>query len=127
MSSLADTIEIQSATQPIDAVVRLPGSKSYTNRALIVAALATGTSRLEGALDSDDTRHLLEALRALGFDTKRLGSGDVITVEGAAGQIPASNADLYVGNAGTAARFLTAFVALGKGSYRIDGVPRMRE
>ncbi|HLZ09913.1 MAG TPA: 3-phosphoshikimate 1-carboxyvinyltransferase, partial [Chloroflexota bacterium] len=126
MSIIAETIEILPATRPIDAVVRLPGSKSYTNRALIVAALASGTSHLEGTLDSDDTRYMLAALRTLGVEAELIG-GDVIEVEGVAGQIGATNAELFVGNAGTAARFLTALVALGKGTYRIDGVPRMRE
>ena len=127
MVQLADSIEIEPVTRPIDASIRLPGSKSYTNRALIVAALARGTSRLEGALASDDTRYMVDALRSLGIDVERLGDSDVIVVKGESGAIPASVADLYVGNAGTAARFLTALVALGKGTYRIDGVPRMRE
>ena len=127
MVQLADSIEIKPVTRPIDASIRLPGSKSYTNRALIVAALARGTSRLEGALASDDTRYMVDALRSLGVDAERLVNRDVIVVKGESGAIPASSANLYVGNAGTVARFLTALVALGKGTYRIDGVPRMRE
>jgi 3-phosphoshikimate 1-carboxyvinyltransferase len=127
MSIVAEAIEIQPVTRPIDTVVRLPGSKSYTNRALIVAALATGTSHIEGALDSDDTRYLLAALQTLGLTANRQAEGDVIQVEGTAGRINALRGEFYVGNAGTAARFLTALVALGTGTYRIDGVTRMHE
>lgn len=127
MSIVADTIDIRPVSGPIDAVVRLPGSKSYTNRALIIAALASGTSRIEGALDSDDTRYMLAALQTLGILAERQAEANVIQVEGSAGRIHARSGDLYVGNAGTAARFLTALVALGTGTYRIDGVTRMHE
>jgi 3-phosphoshikimate 1-carboxyvinyltransferase len=127
MSVVAETIEIKTVSHPIDAMVRLPGSKSYTNRALIVAALATGRSRIEGALESDDTRYMLAALRDLGIRAERENGGADILVEGTSGRIVATSGDLYIGNAGTAARFLVALVALGAGTYRIDGVPRMRE
>ena len=127
MSIVANTIEIRPVSRPIDAVVRLPGSKSYTNRALIVAALAVGQSILKGALDSDDTRYMLAALQSLGIAARRHPDDSSIHVEGAAGQIRAQHGDLFIGNAGTAARFLTALVALGTGTYRIDGIARMHE
>jgi 3-phosphoshikimate 1-carboxyvinyltransferase len=97
-----------------------------TNRALIVAALADGTTTLEGALDSDDTRMMIEALRTLGFEVTR-DEGATIRLQGQGGRIPASEAKLLLGNSGTSLRFLTALVALGHGTYRLDGVPRMRE
>jgi 3-phosphoshikimate 1-carboxyvinyltransferase len=127
MSQVLEPLEITPAAGPIDAVVRLPGSKSYTNRALIVAALALGESHIEQALFSDDTRYMSEALRSLGIEVLALRDEQAIRVVGGAGRLPASCADVFIGNAGTAARFLTALVALGAGSYRIDGVPRMRE
>ncbi len=105
----------------------LPGSKSITNRALLLAALADGVTTLEGALFSDDTRYMAEALRTLGFEVQTDSVTRRITVHGLGGRIPAPQADLFIGNAGTAARFLTAMLCLGHGEYRIDGVPRMRQ
>lgn len=127
MSQTLDFAEITPVTRPIDATVQLPGSKSYTNRALFIAALADGESVINGALFSDDTRYMIDALRALGFPIFADASAERIIIRGAGGTIPASSADLYIGNAGTAARFLTAGLALGKGHYRLDGVARMRE
>ncbi len=101
--------------------MRVPGSKSLTNRALVIAALARGESTLVGASESDDSRHLVTALGALGFEAS------LDRVVGRGGSIPATSAELAVGNAGTAFRFLTAMVCLGRGSYRLDGDPRMRE
>ncbi len=127
MSEVIDVVEIRPINRPIDAVVRLPGSKSYTNRALLIAALASGHSEIQGALFSDDTEYMIHALRQLGLAVNVAASEQVIRVQGAAGAVPARSANLFVGNAGTAARFLTAYVALGTGRYRIDGVARMRE
>jgi 3-phosphoshikimate 1-carboxyvinyltransferase len=115
------------AAPPNGARVRVPGSKSLTNRALIVAALAEGPSRLTGALDSDDTRVMVESLRTLGIDVRHDPEAATIDVVGALGRIPTKEADLFVGNSGTSLRFLTALVALGHGKYRLDGVPRMRQ
>lgn len=120
-------IEIRPASGPIQAIVRLPGSKSYTNRALMVAALATGESVLRGALFCDDTRYMLTALGDLGFGLVADEAGETIRINGRGGTVPAREASLYCGNAGTAVRFLTALVSLGDGRYRIDGSPRMRE
>lgn len=119
--------EIVPATRPIDADVRLPGSKSYTNRALLIAALAKGETVLSHALFSDDTRYMVGALQALGISIEARPDAEEIRVVGRDGPPTAEHADLFVGNAGTAARFLTAYVALGTGRYRIDGVKRMHE
>ncbi len=106
----------------------LPGSKSITNRALILAALAQGETRLEGALFSRDTLIMLEALKTLGFRLVADASSNTITLHGEGGRIPKQSAKLNVGNAGTAARFLPAFLALEAGAcYTLDGDPAMRE
>jgi 3-phosphoshikimate 1-carboxyvinyltransferase len=124
---MPDWIDVEPLPQPPDAVVRVPGSKSITNRALIVAALAPGRSVLCGALFSDDTRYMAESLRRLGLSVESDESAETIAVEGAAGRVPAAEAELFVGNSGTSIRFLTALTALGHGRYRLDGVPRMRQ
>lgn len=113
--------------QPPDATVQVPGSKSISNRALLIAALAAGPSRLEGALFSDDTRHMAAALRQLGVGVNADEVGARFDVDGCGGTWPAPEATLYAGNAGTAMRFLAAALCLGRGRYRIDGSPRMRE
>ncbi|MFN0074043.1 MAG: 3-phosphoshikimate 1-carboxyvinyltransferase [Chloroflexota bacterium] len=121
------TLAIQTASRPLDATILLPGSKSLTNRALLIAALAEGTSIIRRALFSDDTRAMHGSLTALGIAVEADEANQMYTVHGARGTIPASSATLFVGNAGTAARFLTAAVALGHGRYVVDGVPRMRQ
>jgi 3-phosphoshikimate 1-carboxyvinyltransferase len=122
-----DSLPIQPVVQPVEGNVRVPGSKSITNRALLLAALAEGTSRLEGALFSDDTHYMSEALRQLGIPVRADADAELFEVTGAGGQLPADTAELFVGNSGTTARFITALLALGRGPYRLDGVPRMRE
>jgi len=117
---------IQPVTRPVDGTVAVPGSKSITNRALLLAALASGPSRLAGALFSDDTRYMATALERLGIAVRADEPGAVYEVEGTGGHIPAREADLFIGNSGTTARFLAAFLALGKGRYRLDGDPPMR-
>ena len=123
----AATIEMRPLGAPPHATVTLPGSKSLTNRALVIAALADGESLLRGALDSDDTRHMVGALVRLGFLVDWDRAAATIRVVGRGGTIPARGADLYGGNAGTTVRFLTSLVALGEGRYRVDGDGRMRE
>lgn len=118
---------IQPITHPLHASVRVPGSKSLTNRALLIAALAAGATRLENALFSDDSRYFAAALQTLGFDVRLDEASQTMTVSGQGGRIPASHAELFIGNAGTAARFLSAFLTLGSGQYTLDGEPRMRE
>jgi 3-phosphoshikimate 1-carboxyvinyltransferase len=101
--------------------VRLPGSKSISNRLLLLAALAEGTTELAGLLDADDTRVMLDALRQLGVGIEGT------RVNGIGGVFPAKHGDLFLGNAGTAFRPLTAALALSGGDYRLYGVPRMHE
>ena len=124
---MSNSIEIQPITGPIRACVRPPGSKSITNRALVCAALADGTSTLRGALDSEDTRVMIEGLGRLGIEVEVGDAGRTLVVRGQAGLIPALEADLHCANSGTTIRFLTALATLGHGAYCLDGVPRMRE
>jgi len=121
------SLEIKPISHPLNATVRVPGSKSLTNRALLIAALANGTTRLTNALFSDDSRYFAKALQTLGFDIQLDEERFEMIVTGLGGNIPARKADLFIGNAGTAARFLSAFLTLGQGEYIVDGEPRMRE
>ncbi|HUW33416.1 MAG TPA: 3-phosphoshikimate 1-carboxyvinyltransferase [Planctomycetota bacterium] len=118
-------IEIQPRNY-IDATVTVPGSKSYTNRALIAAALARGESIIRNPLHSDDTRYMAEALNQLGIAVSAEHDGS-FRVEGHGGAIPTRSAMLFVGNSGTTMRFLAAMLTLGDGTYVVDGVDRMRE
>ena len=117
---------IHPVARPVDATVRVPGSKSITNRALLLAALCQGTSRLEGALFSDDTRYMSEALIQLGVPVRFDEKGAWFEVDGQGGRF-AGEVELFLGNAGTAVRFLTAALCLGEGTFNLDGVPRMRQ
>ena len=135
--ALPDLIEIVPLSAPVRAEITVPGSKSLTNRALILAALADGETILKGALWSEDTQIMVECLQELGFmvnaDTDPAESCNrTITVYGQGGAVPrggteAQPLDLFVGNAGTAARFLAPFLCLGSGVYRLHGVARMHE
>ncbi|MEI8289448.1 MAG: 3-phosphoshikimate 1-carboxyvinyltransferase [Verrucomicrobiota bacterium] len=134
---LPDLIEIVPLDKPVKAEITVPGSKSITNRALILAALADGETILKGALWSEDTQIMVECLQELGFMVNvETDSNEIcnrtITVYGNGGAIPSGGTeaqplDLFVGNAGTAARFLAPFLCLGSGVYRLHGVPRMHE
>src|ERR1700730_388696 len=123
----SDEIEIVPATRPVAATIRPPGSQSLTNRAMLLAAMATGRSVISEALLSDDTQRMAAALGALGFVMQVDEAARRIVVEGRAGMIQATAANLDAGNAGTAMRFLSGFVTLGRGRYRLDGSPRMRQ
>lgn len=112
---------------PLNATVRVPGSKSLTNRALLISSLTNGTVKLKNALFSDDSRYFAKALQTLGFHVQLDEADHSMRVTGLGGKIPAQKADLFIGNAGTAARFLSAFLTLGNGEYILDGEPRMRE
>lgn len=120
-------IEVQPVRNPVQAIMRPPGSKSITNRALILAALAEGTTTLTGVLDSQDTRVMIESLRRLGFAVEQDLKSQRCTISGHGGRIPATEADLWLENSGTSIRFLTAMCALGEGRYRLDGIERMRK
>ncbi|VFQ94623.1 unnamed protein product [Cuscuta campestris] len=128
-----EEIVLQPITE-ISGTVKLPGSKSVSNRILLLAALSQGTTVVENLLNSDDVRYMLGALRTLGLRVEEDGSIQQATVEGSGGLFPASNEtkdeiQLFLGNAGTAMRPLTAAVvaAGGNARYVLDGVPRMRE
>ncbi|HUE36339.1 MAG TPA: 3-phosphoshikimate 1-carboxyvinyltransferase [Candidatus Acidoferrum sp.] len=134
---LPELIEIVPLKEPVCAEITVPGSKSITNRALILAALAEGEVTLTGALWSEDTQIMTEALQKLGFEIRVEQDPDefcnrTITVKGLGDRIPNAGAgrkplELFVGNAGTAARFLAAFVCLGEGLYHFSGAERMYE
>jgi 3-phosphoshikimate 1-carboxyvinyltransferase len=130
-------LEVVPLAAPVRAEVVVPGSKSLTNRALVLAALGRGATRLRGALWSEDTQVMVEALRQLGFSVEvdpdpTEPANRTIRVQGQGGAIPRAGTaeaplSIFVGNAGTATRFLTALLCLGRGSYRLSGVPRMHE
>lgn len=121
------TYKCRPTQRPLDATVSLPGSKSITNRALVTAGLADGTSLLRGILLAEDTRLMIDALRALGIAVTIDEAACVAEVSGSYGRIPADQAKIGCGNAGTVLRFVTALAALGHGRYELDGVARMRE
>lgn len=122
-----DPYLVRPFTRPVTGTVTLPGSKSLTNRALALAALTRQTVTLTGALFSDDTRYMAQCLRELGLEVAENADKREITLTGAGGHWPEAQAELYVGNAGTAARFLTALLALRPGgTYRLDGSEAMR-
>ena len=135
--ALPDLIEIVPLEKPVRAEVTVPGSKSITNRALVLAALSDGEKILHGALWSEDTQEMVGALQKLEFQIKVEPDPEeicnrTITVRGLGGKIPNAGTveqplELFVGNAGTVARFLAALVCLGNGVYRLSGVPRMHE
>jgi 3-phosphoshikimate 1-carboxyvinyltransferase len=112
---------------PLRATVRVPGSKSLTNRALAIAALANGATTITNALFSEDSGYFADCLQTLGFHLEIADFQSLVVVHGLGGRIPTDHAELFVGNAGTAARFLTAFAALGYGKFVVDGNERMRE
>ncbi len=123
---IKNMIEIQPIRKPLDATIEVPGSKSYTNRALLVAALARGASTLTGALFSDDTHYMCNALQKLGVEIDADEKRATFDVSGNGGDIPVSSAELYIGNSGTTSRSLTAYVSLGRGRFVIDGDEPMR-
>jgi 3-phosphoshikimate 1-carboxyvinyltransferase len=124
MSGLSD-IKIGPFKRAQGSIV-LPGSKSISNRALLLAALSSGTTTLKNLLDADDTQVMRQALRQLGLSVSDQAD-KVCVVEGCGGKFPVQNADLFMGNAGTAIRPLTAALAMQGGNYRLSGVPRMHE
>jgi 3-phosphoshikimate 1-carboxyvinyltransferase len=125
--TLPAQLEVTPLENPPDATIRVPGSKSVTNRALIIAALAVGSSRILNPLFSDDSFWLMNALVRLGIGVSADREKGEVYVSGQGGGFDATGVDLFVGNAGTVARFLPPVLALGRGPYTVDGVPRMRE
>ena len=124
---MSDTLLIEPVSRPVSGSICPPGSKSITNRALIVAAMAEGTSRLSGVLESVDTRVMFQSLQKLGITTQHDSANTTAVVDGCGGRIPAASADLFLENSGTSIRFLTAFCATGSGNFTLDGNSRMRE
>ena len=124
MPRYPDTLEITPVASPT-LELDVPGSKSLTNRALVVAALADGTSTLTGALVAEDSEVMVRALNQLGIRTEQRDT--TVVVHGHGGHVPAAAAELDLRLSGTSIRFLSALTALGEGSYRLDGTERMRE
>lgn len=128
----AATVETLTVTpiKSLDGTVTLPGSKSLSNRCLLLAALSDGDTRVDNLLESDDIRYMLDALDTLKVPVER-HSGESVTVTGQSGPINSPNKneiiDLFLGNAGTAMRPLAAALCMGQGKFVLDGVPRMRE
>jgi 3-phosphoshikimate 1-carboxyvinyltransferase len=122
-----DLLAIDPHPAALIGTVRPPGSKSYTNRALVLAALAEGRSTLRGALFSDDTLHMARGLTALGIPVAWDESSERFDVTGCAGRPPEASASIFVGNSGTTARFLAPVLALGEGTFELDGNEAMRK
>jgi len=120
-------LPIPPVAEPVTGSARPPGSKSITNRALVCAALADGTSRLTGVLDSQDTRVMVAGLDALGISLRADWAAGTVTVAGAGGKLPAAAATIDCAASGTTMRFLAAACGLGHGTYRLDGTARMRQ
>lgn len=120
-------LTLQPVWGPFTSTFSPPGSKSLTNRALVLAALSDGICELRNVLFADDTHVMLSSLRKLGFKLEVQREQATVRVHGRAGTIPATEAELFCGNSGTTIRFLTGLCALGKGSYTLDGIPRMRQ
>ncbi len=121
-----DSITIETCPHPVSASIAPPGSKSITNRALVCAALADGTSVLKGALDSDDTRVMIDSLQKIGVNVEADLSQNQLTVHGTGGKFDDCD-ELFIGNSGTTVRFLTAMLGFAGGNFKLDGVDRMRE
>ncbi|MGB7157130.1 MAG: 3-phosphoshikimate 1-carboxyvinyltransferase [Tepidisphaeraceae bacterium] len=120
-------LRVEPVTTPFTATITPPGSKSLTNRALVLAALARGECVLSNVLFADDTRVMLDALKALGFQIDVDEANHAVRLVGQGGRIPSSSAEIFCGNSGTTIRFLAAMLSLGRGTYTLDGVPRMRQ
>src|SRR3954471_20479985 len=118
---------IEPIPAPFSATLSPPGSKSLTNRALVLAALSDGRCELTNVLFADDTRVMLEGLKKLGFEVEIDEAERRVRVVGAGGTIPSNSADLFCGNSGTTIRFLTAASTIGRGQFAFDGTPRMRQ
>ena len=119
-------IEIK-PVENVNATVTIPGSKSYTNRALITSLLANGESVMKNALLSEDTRVMISCLGELGIPVSVIEEENTIRITGCEGKIPVDRASLFARNAGTVVRFMTAALTLGDGKYEIDGIERMRQ
>lgn len=124
---MSETRKIQPVSGPVNGSIRPPGSKSISNRALILAALADGETQLTGLLDCEDTRVMMESLNRLGISVTHDAQNNTAKILGCAGTPPAPSAELWLENSGTSIRFLTALCCNGHGEYLLDGNSRMRE
>ncbi|HBA96957.1 MAG TPA: 3-phosphoshikimate 1-carboxyvinyltransferase [Lachnospiraceae bacterium] len=122
-----DVYKVQRIKEPVDICVEVPGSKSITNRALLLAAMGDCETLLKGVQFSEDSYNFLKAIKELGFKTDTDEAAKSVRITGMNGLIPASEASIYVGSAGTAARFLTAFTAMGNGIYTLDSSEQMKK
>lgn len=122
-----DNYKVKTLHKKTDWQVKVPGSKSMTNRALLMAALADGKTHLKGVLFSDDSRNFLGSLQSLGFEVAADEQTKEVTVTGLNGKIPTKSGEIYVGSAGTAARFLTAMLALAEGTFTINASEQMKK
>jgi 3-phosphoshikimate 1-carboxyvinyltransferase len=120
-------VTIQPVSAPFTATITPPGSKSLTNRALVLAALSDNICDLSNVLFADDTHVMLESLMRLGFWMQINHDAHTVRIHGRGGHIDNDHAELFCGNSGTTIRFLTALTSLGKGTYTLDGIPRMRQ
>lgn len=120
-------ITIQPFAKPFTATITPPGSKSLTNRALVIAALSDGACTVSNVLFADDTLVMIEGLRKFGYQLDVDEAARTVIVHGRGGEVPSSTAELFCGNSGTTIRFLTALSTLGRGTYTLDGVDRMRQ
>lgn len=119
--------KVHKPAAPVDWVVEVPGSKSMTNRALLMAALADGRTTLKGVLFSDDSRNFLGSLQSLGFRVEIDEAAKIVTVEGLNGKVPVTEGEIDVGSAGTAARFLTAMLAMAEGTFIVNASEQMKK
>ena len=120
-------VRIEPLDAPFDVAFPPPGSKSLTNRAMVIAALCPGEVKLTNVLFADDTAVMIDSLRKLGFAVDIDEANAAATIVGQGGVIPAKSAELFCGNSGTTIRFVTALCSLGRGTYSLDGVARMRQ
>lgn len=124
---MENTYHVKTLHKKIDWHVKVPGSKSMTNRALLMAALADGKTRLKDVLFSDDSRNFLGSLKSLGFAVETNEQIKEVIVTGLNGRLPVTSGEIYVGSAGTAARFLTAMLALAEGTFTINASDQMKK
>ncbi len=124
---MKENYKVHMVSAPIDWTVTVPGSKSMTNRALLMGSLADGKTTLSGVLFSDDSRHFLAALQALGFDVEIQEAQKQVTITGLNGKVPVTEGKIDVGSAGTAARFLTALLGVAEGTFTIQASEQMKK
>ncbi len=124
---MKDIYQVKHITEPVNWETDVPGSKSITNRALLLAALCDGPVQLNGVLFSDDSRHFLRSLQSLGYEVQVDEPNAVVHVKGNGGILPAASGEIYVGSAGTAARFLTAMLGVSEGTFVIQASKQMQK